>query len=459
MTTRGVAAERQAVSGRPGQRATRRGALGTLAGAAGVLAVACAPRDAATGAAPGTGRFTRPVTLSWAMYSDKTLLDAGAEGARLFTAKYPAISVQIEPFEDAAKNTTAWIAGAGPHVAMSWGAALVDSGRRGIVAPLDAFVKRDARAVPLADYVEFQLKATQWPGVGQFALPMYINVYGLYYNRALFQKKGIAPPDGTWDWSKYQEALTKVADRDQGVWGGVLVNARLGNTKINQNGATVVDPADDRKAGFASAPALEALQWVHDRVWRDRSWALATEPKNAGFKDGFGMLAGGKLATFEQGSYAPAQFAKDHPAAVQDWDVVPLPRGKQRGTSASIDSWVIWKDAPVQDEAWEFMKFLQTAEWLDVQARMASYQHPRISMQDHYVELMKKSFPALAPKNLAAFAQAVKERYARPAEIFRKDGDAWKIIQEAWDATMVRNESPVSDTFRDAARRVDAAMI
>jgi hypothetical protein len=32
------------------------------------------------------------------------------------------------------------------------------------------------------------------------------------------------------------------------------------------------------------------------------------------------------------------------------------------------------------------------------------------------------------------------------------------MFVDAWNATMIRNEQPVADAFRDAARRVDALM-
>jgi hypothetical protein len=79
-------------------------------------------------------------------------------------------------------------------------------------------------------------------------------------------------------------------------------------------------------------------------------------------------------------------------------------------------------------------------------------------MQDHWIDLMKQTRPALAGKNLQAFAYLVKNRLTRPDAIFRRDADAWKIIDDTWAATMARNELPVADAFREAARQIDAAM-
>ncbi|MGH2371468.1 MAG: ABC transporter substrate-binding protein, partial [Chloroflexota bacterium] len=365
---------------------TRRAAVAALSGLAGVLVAAACDMG---GPGQSASKFTKEVTLDWGVWQGPTLLEAAREGIRIFKEKHPALTIQLLPFNSQTENTTKWLGGSGPHVTMTWGTVLVDSGRQGMFLGLDPYIKRDGRAVPLSDYADYHVKAIQWQGVGQFALPMYSNLYGLYYNKKVFQQKGVALPDETWDWRKYQDAMLRLTDREQGVWGALDQGISLGANKVLQNDANMVDPQDDRKAAFTSPGALEALQWTHDRLWRDRSMAQTADRNAAGFNSPFAMLAAGKVAMIEQGSYAPADFARDFPDAVNDWDITVLPQGKKRVSNVAIDSWTIHKDAPVE-EAWEFLKFLQSTEWLDVQAGVASYQHPRISMQDRYVEVLKK---------------------------------------------------------------------
>lgn len=435
---------------------SRRGFL--VGGAVGVMAAACGPLAPGGGPA-GAGKTTRPVKLEWAIWNGPTLLEAQKEGARVYQQKHPNLTIETVGFGPQSDNITKWLANTGPDVAMNWGTPMIDTARQGMYVTLDSYIKRDSRAVPLSDYVEFQLKAQQAPGVGQYAIPMYIAIYALLIHKPSFQKKGLPMPDDNWDWAKYADQLVKVTDRAQNVWGGLVPGNRFGGSKILMNGGEVIDPKDDRKAAFATPAGIEALQWIHDRTWKDRTWAQATEPRNAGFKDGYAMMAAGKLATWENGaSWAVGDFARDHPAAVGDWDLVLWPRAKQRVSRASIDAWTVWKGTKEPEAAWEFMKFLQTTEWLDIQARLAGYQHPRVSMQDHYVDVLKKGIPALASKNLQVFSHPVKNRYARPDPIFRKDGDAWGIFGEAWTASIIENKQPVADAFRDAARRIDAAM-
>jgi multiple sugar transport system substrate-binding protein len=432
---------------------SRRRVLGSAAAVAGALAAACG-----AGGTPDTSKSAKPVKLTWAIYDDPPYLEAQKEGAKRYTEKHPNVSFEFSAFTDNAKLITEWLAGAGSHVAMNYGTPLIESGRQGLVISLDKYLKTSAKEIPLDDFVSFQLEATQWPSVGRFGLPMYINAYTLFYNKSLFQKKGIAPPDNNWDWQKYADGLAKVTDKDQGIWGGVITNTQLGMTKVHQNMADIIDPKDDKRCTVASLGALEALQWIHDRLWKVGGWGQSGVVAAGGFRNTLAMLAGGKLATIETGSGSLGTMAKGFPDAQTDWDIAPLPKGKQRAARASIDSWTIAKVTPDPDSAWEFMKYLQNTEWIDILATLGGAQPARISLQDRFVDLMKKSIPSLATKNVAALTAPLKEKYARPQAIFRKDDDAWKVIREAWDTTMVKNEQPVTDAFRDAERRVNAVL-
>ena len=435
-------------------RGSRRRVVGAAAGLAGALALACG----AGGGGSDASKNARPVKLIWAIYDDPPYLEAQKEGAKRYSERHPNVSFEFSAFTDNAKLITEWLAGAGSHVAMNYGTPLIESGRQGLVISLDKYLRASAKEIPLDDFVPFQLEATQWPAVGRFGLPMYINAYTLFYNKPLFQKKGLAPPDGSWDWAKYADGLARVTEAAQGIWGGVIVNTQLGMTKVHQNAADIIDPKDDKKCTVASPGSLEALQWIHDRLWKTGGWGQAGAVAAGGFRNTLGMLAGGKLATIETGSGSLGTMAKGFPDAQGDWDIAPLPRGKQRAARASIDSWTVSKSTPDPDAAWEFMKYLQGAEWIDTLATLGGAQPARISMQDRFVDLMRKTIPSLATKNVAALTAPLKEKYARPQAIFRKDDDAWKVLREAWDATMVRNEQPVADAFRDAERRVNATL-
>ncbi|MGH2354041.1 MAG: hypothetical protein ACRDJN_20745, partial [Chloroflexota bacterium] len=149
---------------------TRRAAVAALSGLAGVLVAAACDMG---GPGQSASKFTKEVTLDWGVWQGPTLLEAAREGIRIFKEKHPALTIQLLPFNSQTENTTKWLGGSGPHVTMTWGTVLVDSGRQGMFLGLDPYIKRDGRAVPLSDYADYHVKAIQWQGVGQFALPMY----------------------------------------------------------------------------------------------------------------------------------------------------------------------------------------------------------------------------------------------------------------------------------------------
>ena len=140
--------------------------------------------------------------------------------------------------------------------------------------------------------------------------------------------------------------------------------------------------------------------------------------------------------------------------------MVPLPQGPAaRATQGSIDAWVVWANTKDPDTAWDFMKFLQTDTYLDLQCQIASIQHPRASLQDRYISIMSENFPALADKNLDAFAHPVRGKYAWPnGGLFRKDAEVFGLLAEAWQTAIVEDKITVAEAFTDAAARANALM-
>ena len=114
----------------------------------------------------------------------------------------------------------------------------------------------------------------------------------------------MAFPDDNWGWDEYQDAMLRLTDRPNTVFGGVDAGWGRGIWKIVQNGGTVVDPENDRHATFDSPEAIEAMEWVHARYHQDRSivhgeeWAALDRSKVQ-------ALMQGTLATWEEGSWGP----------------------------------------------------------------------------------------------------------------------------------------------------------
>ncbi len=83
------------------------------------------------------------------------------------------------------------------------------------------------------------------------------------------------------------------------------------------------------------------------------------------------------------------------------------------------------------DETWEWMKFLQGDEWLEIDTRATGQQVGRKSFQEKWVRLLKEANPGLADKNLKPFMDAIAQNYARPIELFKKHSEAALIMNKA----------------------------
>ena len=71
----------------------------------------------------------------------------------------------------------------------------------------------------------------------------------------------------------------------------------------------------------------------------------------------------------------------------------------------------------------------------------------------------ERDFPALADKNLDAFAHPVRGKYAWPnGGLFRKDAEVFGLLAEAWQTAIVEDKITVVEAFTAAAARANALM-
>ena len=426
----------------------------TTAAGAGALLAACGGGPTAI----QQNKSTREVTIRWSTWGNDTHIfnvKAVPNGLKLFNEKYPKIKVMAEPqltgWEN--KNQTEWIAGTGPDMSghcCQWGPVWA---RQGLLYDMTTGLKKDVPDKVKGDFVEWLLKLFSSPENGQFALPMYTGVIGLYYNKDLFTRAGVAFPDASWDWNKYREAATKLTNAGQGRYGRRLITSYDRTMqRIHSNGGNWVDPKDDTKPAFDGPKALEALRYEQDAGHKERIAIrenLADVFPAGASKNYFQAFSDGTFAMMEEGSWilANATLPNNIPDGVE-WDVAPIPKGPAgRVALATNDGWSIWKGSKATDETWELMKFLMTDEWNEIASRDGGQQSGRKSFQDRWEKLIKEANPKLANKNLTPFKDAIVKNEAKPIELFRKHVDAVAHVN-----TMV-----INGAVRDGKQNVDAA--
>ena len=431
-----------------------------LAAAAGTVASALAACAVPGGGASTSALSTAPITLRWSLYISQPYLDTAQKALPVFNAKYPHITVVQEPIRDSTgvmELLPQFISGTGPDIYAACCASLPVWAPQGLVVNLDPLLKRDGKEVPLADYPSPLMKYWNSPERGQFALPMSAFTRGLFYNRTAFRRKGIPFPDATWDWNRLRDAMVQLTDPNEKRWGWfVETDYERSGHYIRQNGGLQVDPKDNTKAVFDSTPALAALQWLHERMWKDGAMAKPADLTALGVNS-VRALALGNLAMLTGGSWFVPQFLSGSPSETDQWDITVLPKGPaQRASHASTDGWAIFSGSKQREGAWAMMKFLQTDAWIEPAIGIGGHVPARKSWLDRFPQLMKQATPQLADKNLAALTEPGKQDYAFPLQLFKKHVESVTVYNDTSAAVFARNERPVADAFRDAAKQITA---
>ena len=418
--------------------------------------------EATTAPAATTAPSQAPVTLRWNV-SDATevpvMLEMGKAAADAMAQKFPNLKIVPEPPpEDNAQILTQMIAGNAPDVIGQCCDRLPLWASRGQLIKLDDYIARDVTAAQIADYPKAHWDAFANPTFGRFAMPMYMGSIAMYYDKGAFEKKGLALPDDTWSWEldgsgKYDQAMKALTNKDNREWGIVLPTGidRLQN-KLIGNGANWVDPNDNTKAVFDSPEALAVFQREFDRTWTDGYGIADAAREGMGW---YALMEAGRIHMFENGDWALTAMVETVKSTT--WDVALIPKGpKARNTLATTDGWVIYTKTQAPDMAWELLKYLQTDEWNNLMMSKGFIHPSRISLFDKWVDIVKKSKPELADKNLGVFRQNIE--IATPLQLFKNNPDATQIINEAIDATLKTGESKdVKTAFTEAAKKVNEA--
>ena len=205
-------------------------------------------------------------------------------------------------------------------------------------------------AAKLDDYFPAARATAQYDGK-TYALPWISQPMVLYYNPALFEAKGVAPPDDSWDWTVFKEAAGSLTDPAQGVYGTSFSEEWPPlQMFIWQAGGEVISE-DLASCPIDSEAAIQAADWFADIIHNE-----AYAPSEATITEqGFGEMAkAGKVAMFFGGAADDLDYAhlKDPKNAVMRVSLVP--KGPQnRANLAYTATTSINPESENQDAAYQ----------------------------------------------------------------------------------------------------------
>lgn len=425
--------------------ATTRGGLlrcGALAaaGAAGAALAACTAPPGGSGS--GGGAAATPVTLT--LWDRKEALYPSYMDQWLptFYARRPHIKVEYVATGEANadKFVPAAAGGTPPDVLMCNGRQPRNHFENKLVAPLESYIK--AAKLDADDFLQGIYKGFG-EGGRQFAIPQYVNVNFMYYNRTVFQRAGVPFPKDDWTHDQFLETARRLTQGPLPVretwgagsaWSGVTV--RVASLLWGQC-AQFTDPKDATVFTWNTPENARAFQWLHDLAWRLRLGPV-TDAERGGLPLVDAFFTTGNVAMMLEGGHWIAEWKAK---AQVEWDVAALPKGPcGRGERGAMDGYLIPTGVKTPDASWQLVEAITDRDANKLRSDVVNLAPARKSQWEHWAQ-------SLPGKNLKS---GVPTDAVRPDPGSYFHPDVPRAVNPIWAALFDRNELSVADALKQA---------
>ena len=280
------------------------------------------------------------------------------EITEMFEKEYPDIRVELELAAGAGgtrKILSQMAAGAAPDVFFWTNPRIPLLTTRGQLLDLTEFLERDKGLID--EYFRKAIDGCRYRGK-IYSLPHAVGVFGLYYNKTLFDEEGLPYPGDGWTWEDYLDAAVKLT-RDTDGDGktdqfGTMIPEKW-YAWVVANGGRLFNE-EGTKCLMDSPETLETLIFFSDLRFRYQVVPSLSQMVEFGGCGGIELFTMGKVAMFSMGSFATVDFLKKIKGF--DWGVAPLPKGGvSRPTTYSMACNCISSQTKYPEEAWKFVKF------------------------------------------------------------------------------------------------------
>lgn len=330
--------------------------------------------------------------------------------------------------------------------------------QKGYLLDLRPYIEAELTADDLQDWDAAQYGALRLRNGEQFGLPKYHGALAVYYNKDLFDKHKVDYPAAGWTHSDYQALMVafarqRAAGSATAVWGSMFdVSWDRIQAHVNAWGGHFVDPNDPTKSMMGRPEAIDAMQWLRDRIWSDHAMASRLDAQNLNVTEAFYR---GRLAMVEDGSWSLKSILDNAPFRV---GVETFPAGPAgQVTMGTTDGFGIYKGTRYPEAAWEFMKFLISPRYGRAMARAHLLQPARASLVQEWIALAREQYPDKAQDmNLAAFAEGHINGKSVTPEIFANQDEARRLTTAAWEQIFTLGRARVT-TMTEVSAQIEAA--
>lgn len=202
----------------------------------------------------------------------------------------------------------------------------------------------------------------------RYGVPIFFDSVILYYNKAMFDKAGLAYPDDTWTWDDYLAASRKLTIKDgkKTIQYGTIVDPNMQSGISNfilQNGGKLYSE-DRNELQIDNPETKESIQYNLDMIYKYGCAPTISEMREIGKSTMFqsGMSA---MVTYHTGILR--QFAE---VLGDDMGIAPLPKNKQRASIYHNIGYVASAKTEHPTEVVEFLSFLASERHAEILSKV-----------------------------------------------------------------------------------------
>jgi len=291
-----------------------------------------------------------PVKITFAFdQADQAYFESLLPG---FQEKNPSITVELKPFSEQSIALDADV------TVVSWTSTLGTTETFESLLPLDSFISQQ-KDYTSNDFYPGTLEAFSNEGK-QYAVPLGVDPWVMYYNKDLFDRYGVPYPQPGWDWTDFLDKAMKLRDPEYTVYGFASMNDQVeAIIYLYQHGGALTDGTNPT---INTAANVEAIRGY---VSLFREYNVAPTDAQVGSELGaggagvyYGML-NGKVAMFILPlSYRGGDGGPGIPGWTFKWGVLPVPRGENTFTVAFFDGLAITKQSTSPEAGWKWIDYV-----------------------------------------------------------------------------------------------------
>lgn len=307
----------------------------------------------------------------WGMpFEDRLFRDIYARG---FEAQIEGLSIRYDRYDElVADKYLAWhVVGEGPDVMRLPITNYHMFVERGLLADLSGFIEDQTFGLSgeeRADYTPAIWKLLNVEG-SYYALPQDNAQFGLYYNRAVFDRYNtehpgarLEYPSADWTWEDLRAAASKLTIEDeQGAASQYGIDFTLWSwpfmTFHAQAGGELWD-AQQSTTLINSPAGLEALALIVDLLPHSAAMRSLSTVGSASGPDK--LFAGGQTAMMLDGSWRAPDLERVNPNL--DFAIAPLPHHHEKAVVSGAVLWAVSAHSQNKELAWRMIKWMTSHE-------------------------------------------------------------------------------------------------